>query len=330
MALSLTFPRLHIVSLKDAFLSCFSFSYIPSWQLLSISGNPSLLCLPVTNCTYSTRPISTYTKTSLGDNLFSRASRPTIMAAPFSKSEDVEPELEEFQPYINATAQDDFGQPEMEDYNQHHSHFLQSGLSDPDFYLNSPVADFRPPVKVEEYTGISFTQKPLDYVHPPTTHIQPAETELESSWPLLANYPWFHVSNLLAPTSNMGGLHFPYHPAPPISPPHSNYRFFDDTALRTPWSSPEYMPREPISTNGDDELTDVKPYARLIWEALMEAPGKRMMLRDIYEWFRKNTTKAQGNATNGWQNSIRHNLSMNKVRDLTCETVCSANNLPGF
>lgn len=57
-----------------------------------------------------------------------------------------------------------------------------------------------------------------------------------------------------------------------------------------------------------------KPYAQLIYDALKEAPGHRMLLRDIYDWFLQNTRKPQESGTNGWQNSIRHNLSMNQVR----------------
>jgi len=56
-----------------------------------------------------------------------------------------------------------------------------------------------------------------------------------------------------------------------------------------------------------------KPYAQLIYDALKEAPGHRMLLRDIYDWFLHNTRKPQESGTNGWQNSIRHNLSMNQV-----------------
>jgi Forkhead domain len=63
----------------------------------------------------------------------------------------------------------------------------------------------------------------------------------------------------------------------------------------------------------EEEASRDKPYARLIHEALMQAPGHRMMLREIYDWFVQNTTKPSESGTNGWQNSIRHNLSMNQV-----------------
>lgn len=63
----------------------------------------------------------------------------------------------------------------------------------------------------------------------------------------------------------------------------------------------------------EDEGIYDKPYAQLIYEALLKAPGHRMLLRDIYEWFITNTRKPRESGTNGWQNSIRHNLSMNQV-----------------
>jgi hypothetical protein len=56
-----------------------------------------------------------------------------------------------------------------------------------------------------------------------------------------------------------------------------------------------------------------QPYAQLIYRALMEADGHTMVLRDIYSWFKRNTDKAMDKETKGWQNSIRHNLSMNAV-----------------
>ncbi|PVH98833.1 winged helix DNA-binding domain-containing protein, partial [Periconia macrospinosa] len=54
-----------------------------------------------------------------------------------------------------------------------------------------------------------------------------------------------------------------------------------------------------------------QPYAQLIYRALMEVPGHGMILREIYEWFERNTDKAADKNATGWQNSIRHNLSMN-------------------
>ena len=56
-----------------------------------------------------------------------------------------------------------------------------------------------------------------------------------------------------------------------------------------------------------------QPYAQLIYRALLDAPNHTMVLRDIYDWFLRYTDKAAHSETKGWQNSIRHNLSMNGV-----------------
>lgn len=66
--------------------------------------------------------------------------------------------------------------------------------------------------------------------------------------------------------------------------------------------------------HGRDGVFDKdQPYAQLIYKALKEADGHTMILRDIYDWFKKNTDKATASQSKGWQNSIRHNLSMNGV-----------------
>ncbi|KAI9812967.1 MAG: hypothetical protein M1832_006446 [Thelocarpon impressellum] len=64
----------------------------------------------------------------------------------------------------------------------------------------------------------------------------------------------------------------------------------------------------------NEEETDAEenePYAKLIRRALLTAPGYRMILKEIYDWFVINTDKAKDPSQKGWQNSIRHNLSMN-------------------
>jgi hypothetical protein len=55
-----------------------------------------------------------------------------------------------------------------------------------------------------------------------------------------------------------------------------------------------------------------EPYAQLIYRAFMSRPDYSMTLQEIYQWFRENTDKAKSESK-GWQNSIRHNLSMNAV-----------------
>lgn len=60
------------------------------------------------------------------------------------------------------------------------------------------------------------------------------------------------------------------------------------------------------------ELSSDEPYAKLIYRALKDAPNHAMVLKDIYQWFERHTDKAKS-PSKGWQNSIRHNLSMNGV-----------------
>ncbi|XP_022238626.1 forkhead box protein J3-like [Limulus polyphemus] len=52
-------------------------------------------------------------------------------------------------------------------------------------------------------------------------------------------------------------------------------------------------------------------YATLISFAINSSPKKRMRLSEIYSWICRNFPYYEG-AGNGWKNSIRHNLSLNK------------------
>jgi hypothetical protein len=55
------------------------------------------------------------------------------------------------------------------------------------------------------------------------------------------------------------------------------------------------------------------PYSQLLYDALLSAPGHKLPLQGIYRWFEKNAARAADPNWRGWQNSIRHNLSMNHV-----------------
>ncbi|KAI0535807.1 hypothetical protein GGR58DRAFT_529072 [Xylaria digitata] len=72
---------------------------------------------------------------------------------------------------------------------------------------------------------------------------------------------------------------------------------------------------QPQEDDGDDEEDNKpkpgEPYARLIYKAFMSRkPHYSMTLQEIYQWFRDHTDKSSSHSK-GWQNSIRHNLSMN-------------------
>lgn len=70
-------------------------------------------------------------------------------------------------------------------------------------------------------------------------------------------------------------------------------------------------PRNSSGDSEEDHPVD-PPYSQLIYQALKETKGHQLQLQDIYTWFEKNTNKGKDQGK-GWQNSIRHNLSMNAV-----------------
>lgn len=136
-----------------------------------------------------------------------------------------------------------------------------------------------------------------------------------------STYPMAVAPEMISPTA-----------ASAISPDVMSFMSSHDEFYTTPvWQQnlPVFLPQDYDQTASTDDGLDAtdgleefeeddsnnfdKPYAQLIYEALMQAPGHRMLLRDIYEWFMINTRKPRESGTNGWQNSIRHNLSMNQV-----------------
>ncbi|KAK7756971.1 hypothetical protein SLS62_000987 [Diatrype stigma] len=68
---------------------------------------------------------------------------------------------------------------------------------------------------------------------------------------------------------------------------------------------------KPAASDGEGSAKYSNPYAKLLYKCLMEREEKMRNLQDIYQWFRDFTNKPQLSPGIGWQNSIRHNLSMN-------------------
>lgn len=98
------------------------------------------------------------------------------------------------------------------------------------------------------------------------------------------------------------------------------------SVLITPGTSPaqpEFSPVSPSLAHDSAEISDVelplddgsKPaysYATLIGMAILRAPDRKLTLSAIYNWI-SSTFAYYSQSEAGWQNSIRHNLSLNKA-----------------
>ncbi|KAJ9616445.1 hypothetical protein H2200_000163 [Cladophialophora chaetospira] len=186
-------------------------------------------------------------------------------------------------------------------------------------YQSQQHPEVHPLLKLETMDDASYENLHHSPPHllPVNTQLHLSDFEMGTTWSPQA--PPFGYPHL----RNNGMEHIPISHGLPLFPCATNptslsqptYQYLEDGGIPSPWSSsPEYAHCRPLMAMDDEEeVADDKPYARLIYDALMQAPGNRMMLREIYEWFRHNTTKPQDSGSNGWQNSIRHNLSMNKA-----------------
>lgn len=201
-----------------------------------------------------------------------------------------------------------------EDPHLHGFPAVLSGLHSQD-ETSLPV--FEPRVQLDDLErhcyNNNFTDDRVYHIQTPYLHMP--DPEYASNWVMPTSHPYStQFNDQPLPPTGISSLTYPPYALDAISPPYSSY-CFDESSVASAWSSPGFETARPIFNPDDEEVDtpDDKPYATLIFEALLGAPNHRMMLKDIYDWFRINTTKAQDNGSNGWQNSIRHNLSMNKV-----------------
>ncbi|EGW31300.1 uncharacterized protein SPAPADRAFT_141274 [Spathaspora passalidarum NRRL Y-27907] len=96
-----------------------------------------------------------------------------------------------------------------------------------------------------------------------------------------------------------------------------NFQMFDKVSLT---QSPSSVSATSLQTNLDQDLSkeeskDIKPpysYATMITQAILSNPEGIMSLSEIYNWIASHYAYYKYSKA-GWQNSIRHNLSLNKA-----------------
>ncbi|KAI2626728.1 forkhead box protein L2 [Hypoxylon sp. NC1633] len=81
---------------------------------------------------------------------------------------------------------------------------------------------------------------------------------------------------------------------------------------KTKVDEPGLPPPDSFPAIKDDGTKPSHSYAQLIGMAILRAPQRRLTLSQIYKWISDNYSFYSANDA-GWQNSIRHNLSLNKA-----------------
>lgn len=102
----------------------------------------------------------------------------------------------------------------------------------------------------------------------------------------------------------------------PLKRAASNAPSLQDYAIKKPRteepSAPVLPAPQSLPVVEDDGKKPNHPYAMLIGMSILRSPNRRLTLAQIYKWISDTFTHYRC-AESGWQNSIRHNLSLNKA-----------------
>jgi len=214
---------------------------------------------------------------------------------------------------------------------QHQCTMLQgmpNGIPVPEFQLDEPF-DYQNAVQGgvhgqadmvfghQEEEGVDFQYQ--NYLNQPLNLREPSPPILPQQEALF-HYPNPQYHQLQQPQhQNLFDNHFPFDIVP-----HFDFAYQDfhdefpiwqqpaDQADLPLYSQRNFSPSPSLFQSSDQEDEEM-PYNQILHKCLKQQPDNKMELQDIYRWFMKTYPSKYTSREKGWQNSIRHNLSMNEV-----------------
>jgi forkhead transcription factor HCM1 len=175
-----------------------------------------------------------------------------------------------------------------------------------------------PPPSQNSYTD-SLVKDQIPVSMPPRPYLPPiSQRPLFTTFPSAPMEPLDKENYHHVPSDNENFADFPdpsYARNRPLKRSLSEISSFDRpfNRLRQQDEQVNHLPEPEEMPPVEDEGT--KPshsYANLIGMAILRAPNRRLTLAQIYKWISDSYSFYRGSET-GWQNSIRHNLSLNKA-----------------
>jgi hypothetical protein len=186
--------------------------------------------------------------------------------------------------------------------------------------------------RVSDAEPCSWSQLPQEFMGEPTGYLDqyrphlatpmtdtsealPPQSECHPGWPVMDSGHEFKsqaydFATHLDPIQPLQSS--PPSPLSEVSSYHSPQSLAAASPSMTAHTTDRLSPRSSTAEQ-KEERSGQLPYSVLIYRALKAAPGNKLPLQGIYNWFQANTDKGADPNVKGWQNSIRHNLSMNAV-----------------